>query len=222
MDLWDIFLSSKDLKVFKWKHYFPAYERHFARYRNRPVVMLEIGVAGGGSLQMWKRYLGPQAVIVGIDIKPACKAAEEDQIAVRIGSQADAGFLASVVAEFGPPDIVLDDGSHRMAHVRAAFDALYPAMARDGVYMVEDMMTAYDPAYGGGRGAPESFVEHAKSVVDAMNGAHWGEGEGFHARHTLSVHFYDGIVVFERGFYAGERSALKMGHRSAKDRWRLR
>jgi hypothetical protein len=34
--------------------YFDVYERHFERFRNRPVTMLEIGVAGGGSLAMWR------------------------------------------------------------------------------------------------------------------------------------------------------------------------
>jgi hypothetical protein len=60
---------------------------------------------------MWKRYFGPHATIIGIDINPKCKAYEEDQIAIRIGEQQDVTFLNSVLDEFGAPDIVLDDGS---------------------------------------------------------------------------------------------------------------
>ena len=44
-----------------------------------------------------------------------------------IGSQADAAFLESVVAEMGGLDVVLDDGSHRMEHIKASFDGAVPA-----------------------------------------------------------------------------------------------
>jgi hypothetical protein len=43
----------------KWKRYFPAYETHLRRYVNRPLTFLEIGVGGGGALQLWKRFFGP-------------------------------------------------------------------------------------------------------------------------------------------------------------------
>jgi len=80
MSLWAQYLSHAGRRVHKWKYYFTAYERHFARYVNRPATMIEIG-CGGGSLQMWKRYLGPHAQIVGIDISPWCADYAEDQIA---------------------------------------------------------------------------------------------------------------------------------------------
>ena len=51
-ELFDIF--SNDTNVHKWHHYFDIYERHFGRYRDRPIKMLEIGVFRGGSLRMWK------------------------------------------------------------------------------------------------------------------------------------------------------------------------
>src|SRR3954453_2454752 len=114
MSLWTQALNHRGRPLHKWTHYFPAYERHFARFVNRPVTFVEIGAGRGGSLQMWKQYLGPFAQIVGLDIRPECKDFEGDQIAVRIGDQADTAFLADVVEEFGLPDVVLDDGSHLM------------------------------------------------------------------------------------------------------------
>lgn len=53
--------------IHKWVHYFDIYERHFSRFRNRKMTILEIGVYQGGSLQMWKNYFGPQAEIYGVD-----------------------------------------------------------------------------------------------------------------------------------------------------------
>jgi hypothetical protein len=51
--------------VTKWRHYFEIYERHFAQYRGHPVRLVEFGVWHGGSLQLWRKYLGPAAHIVG-------------------------------------------------------------------------------------------------------------------------------------------------------------
>jgi cephalosporin hydroxylase len=152
MNLWSDFLTNNERLIHKWKHYFPIYERHFSRYVYRPLTFIEIGCGLGGSLQMWKRYFGPHVTIVGIDILPRCKEYEEDQIEVRIGSQQDASFLQSVLEEFGTPDIVLDDGSHMMSHVVATFQFLYPRVSHNGVYMVEDLHTAYWEEYEGALG----------------------------------------------------------------------
>ena len=201
MSLWSEFLTHQGRTIHKWKHYFPAYERHFSRFIDRPVTFLEIGCGLGGSLQMWKRYLGPHAQVVGIDIRPECADYQEDQIAVRIGDQSDPAFLSKIIEEFGQPDIVLDDGSHIMAHVCASFGYLYPRTAPDGVYLVEDLHTAYWDEYGGGVGRAGSFVELCKALIDELN-ADWSRGvltATAFTRSTQSMHFYDSIAVFERG-----------------------
>jgi hypothetical protein len=201
MSLWAEFLTNDKRPIHKWTHYFPIYEDHFARYVNRPMVFLEIGCGKGGSLQLWKRHLGPFAQIVGIDIVESCKAFEEDQIAVRIGTQADCGFLDGVLAEFGPPDVVLDDGSHVMSHIRASFAHLYPRMSPTGVYMVEDLHTAYIQEYEGGLRREGTFIEQCKGLIDELNADDAGEAlkPTAFTRSTLSMHFYEDVVVFERG-----------------------
>ena len=214
MSLWSDFLSNQDLLIHKWKHYFPIYERHLARFRNQDVLMFEVGVSHGGSLRMWKRWLGPHARIVGIDIDPRAKGAAEDQCDVRIGSQSDIGFMKSVVKEFGVPDIVLDDGSHVMKDVNATFDYLYPLVPKNGVYMVEDMHTAYWEEYGGALGKPDSFIERSKGLVDRLNADHARgaiKPDEFTAT-TQSICFYDSFVVFEKGGYTG-KSAPQVGRR---------
>jgi 23S rRNA U2552 (ribose-2'-O)-methylase RlmE/FtsJ len=119
MSLWSEFLTNEQRVIHKWKHYFPAYERHFGKFVNTDVVFIEIGCGQGGSLQMWKRFLGPHARIIGVDINPDCAAFKEDQIEIRIGHQSDAVLLESIVQEFGLPDVVLDDGSHVMSHIQS-------------------------------------------------------------------------------------------------------
>ena len=95
---------------------------------------------------------------------PSAASTRSPGIHVRIGDQADSAFLGSVLDEFGPPDAVLDDGSHVMQDVTASFHHLYPALADRGVYMVEDLHTAYWPRFGG-RLAARRSVRRAREVA---------------------------------------------------------
>jgi SAM-dependent methyltransferase len=165
------------------------------------MTFLEIGCGQGGSLQMWKRYFGPFAQIVGIDINDNCKDYEEDQIAVRIGDQKDINFLNTVLEEFGTPDVVLDDGSHIMEDLTSTFRHLYSRTAPNGIYMVEDLHTAYWDEYGGGVGNRDSFIEVSKLLIDELNADHARNkvpNTDF-TKTTLSMHFYDSVIAFERG-----------------------
>jgi hypothetical protein len=201
MSLWSDFLRNDQRIIHKWQHYFPIYERHFAKFVNQDVVFIEIGCGGGGSMQMWRRFLGPYARIIGLDNRPECINFVGDQISVRIGDQSDPSFLAEVVKEFGPPDIVLDDGSHIMDHVNASFKALYPEVSKNGVYAVEDLHTAYWSEFGGGLRRDGTFIEQCKSLIDEMNADHTRgavEPSAF-SKSTLSMHIYDSVIVFEKG-----------------------
>jgi SAM-dependent methyltransferase len=201
MTLWSDFLNNDGRLIHKWKHYFPVYERHFQDFVYKPVTFIEIGCGQGGSLLMWKRYFGPHARIIGIDINPECKKFEEDQIEVRIGSQQDEQFLQGVINEFGTPDIVLDDGSHVMSHMVASFQFFYPRMAKNGVYLVEDLHTAYWNEFQGGLRRANSFIELSKNGIDELNADHTRDAlpPTEFTRTTLAMHFYDSVVVFERG-----------------------
>jgi SAM-dependent methyltransferase len=210
--LWSDFLTNDKRIIHKWKHFFPIYERHFEGFVYKPVTFVEIGCGLGGSLQMWKRYFGPHARIVGIDVNPACKAFEEDQIEVRIGDQSDEKFLQSVIDEVGAPDIVLDDGSHMMSHITATFQFLYPRMTKNGIYLVEDLHSAYWDEFEGGLRKPSTFVELSKNLIDELNADHTRNAlpATDFTKTTLSMHFYDSVVVFERGVHT-KKLALEMG-----------
>ena len=218
MSLWSEFSGNGyGRSAYKGSHYFTAYERHLARFCGLSVTMIEIGVFQGGSLEMWKRYLGPSAQIVGIDIDPACKAYEEPQVAVRIGDQGDPAFLQEVVDEFGPIDIVLDDGSHRGPDIATSFEVIYPQLQHNGVYIVEDAATSYMPSYGGGLNRPGTFLESVKARVDELHADYSPEIETTpFSQMTLSMHVYQNLVAFERGRHV-DRRAIK----TVPDRRRL-
>ncbi len=117
--------------------YLRHYEEWLAPLRNERFNLIEIGVFGGASVAMWREFF-PNATIIGVDIDKRGVAYASDRIHIRIGSQADPGFLHQVVTEF-PPTVIIDDGSHRSDHNIFTFERLFPALIAGGWYIVEDL-----------------------------------------------------------------------------------
>jgi hypothetical protein len=206
----EYFEANEGRLIHKWMHYFEIYHRHFERFRHRAVTVLEFGVYHGGSLQMWKHYFGPEARIVGVDINPACKELEEDQIEV------DRDFLAALRERLGPVEIVIDDGGHTMAQQIATFESLFPAVRNGGVYLVEDLHTSYWEEYGGGYRAPGTFIEYAKDLVDQMHGWHRREEPRpvtDYTRQIRGMHVYDSVIVLDKADVP-DPDVRKTGHES--------
>lgn len=195
------FLANPGRLIHKWMHYFDIYHHHFERFRGRPVTIVEFGVYHGGSLQMWKHYFGAGARIVGVDVNPACKTLEEDQIEVVIGDQEDRAFLAGLREQLGPADIVIDDGGHTMAQQLATFEEMFSAVRAGGLYLVEDLHTSYWEEYGGGYGAEGTFIEHAKGLIDQLHAWHRREEPppvtGY-TRQIRGMHVYDSVIVLDK------------------------
>ena len=145
--------------VWKWDHYFEIYDRHFRRFVDRPVSLLEIGVYSGGSLEMWRAYLGPLARVYGVDIHPDCKAYEKPGVEIFIGDQGDPGFWREFKAAVPPLDVVIDDGSHKARNQIMTLEALLPHINPGGVYLCEDI-----------HGYPDNrFAEYVGILARALN-----------------------------------------------------
>jgi hypothetical protein len=187
----------------KWKHYFEIYDRHFARFRDREITLLEIGVAGGGSLDLWRRYFGPKARLIGLDINPDCKRFESTDTRIFIGSQGDAAYLEELAAKIGPIDILIDDGSHRFDHQLVTFRTLFKHIREDGIYACEDLHTSYAAEeFGGGVRKPGTYMEFLKELIDELNAWFWREGvetepQAF-ANAAHGMHFYPTLLVIEK------------------------
>ena len=105
------------------------------------VRLLEIGVWEGASLEMWAQWL-PSANIIGLDIDLSrFRFPRSERVHLRLGNASDPVFIAAMVEEFGPFDVVIDDGSHLLPDHVAAFTALWPHVQPRGYYIVEDMHT---------------------------------------------------------------------------------
>jgi hypothetical protein len=154
----------------KWTHYFPIYEAIFGPIRRKPLRILEIGIWHGASLKLWRKYFEhPDTVIIGVDVLPDCVRfdAPTEGIHIRIGSQADPAFLKRVVEEFGPFDLIMDDGSHHSSHIIESFNHLYVDGLKDtGIYFVEDLHANYWHPW---RDSRKSFLDVCKELLEHMH-----------------------------------------------------
>ena len=94
------------------------------------------GYRPGASLRMWADYF-PEAQVVGMDVNPAALISGE-RIFSRVGDQKNRGHLIMLAQEFGPFDLIVDDGDHSPAAQVLAAVTLHPFLADGGLYFIED------------------------------------------------------------------------------------
>jgi hypothetical protein len=188
--------------IHKWHHYFEIYHRHFAEFRGRSPVIVEIGVSHGGSLQMWHDYFGPGARIVGVDVDPRCRQFEDENTTILIGDQADRGFLADLRGRVPHIDILIDDGGHTMLQQIATFEELYPHIQPHGIYLCEDVHTSFWARWGGGYRREGTFLGYSKALIDRLHA--WYSEDSIRlcvdsfTKSTFALHFYDSVLVIEK------------------------
>jgi len=186
------------------------YNEVFAHLRDKQIRLLEIGVGGyeyektgGLSLKMWADYF-PYAEITGLDIHRK-SLSMPPRIKVVHGSQTDESLLATLTAERGPFDIIIDDGSHVVDHQISSFFFLYPKISPNGLYAIEDIQTSFSEALGGHADGADTVFTVASKIALSMH-----KLEGYRnlpeddrytelGRTTHSVSIYRNVVLFRRG-----------------------
>ena len=199
----NFFYSENHRFVYKWKHYLDHYHKHFSVYRDKallgqPIKMLEIGVFRGGSLQMWQDYFGTNLKLIGMDIEPYTKRYESENVFIEIGDQNDPHFLKYVIDKYGPFDIILDDGGHRMDQQITSLKILWDGVKCGGIYLCEDTHTSYWSEYGGSLHGPDTFMEFSKLWVDKLNFHHSRGSVKENDPTLLGIHYYDSMVFFDK------------------------
>jgi predicted O-methyltransferase YrrM len=112
--------------------------------------IFDLGIFKGGSVALYNELFSPKQ-LVAIEHATEPVAALNDYIASRnletvirtyYGTdQADAGALRRICHEnFGaaPLDLVVDDASHFYDQTKASFNALFPLLRPEGLYVIED------------------------------------------------------------------------------------
>lgn len=146
------------------------YEPFLRPMRFANVSVLEIGVLNGSSLAMWSEYF-TSGRIVAIDVEPSAKRFETGRARVEIADQGDIADLVRVATQYGPFDLVLDDGSHFWDHQITSFRYLLPFVKPGRFYILEDLDTSYGSYIAEYQhGATESAARFLQRMTDYMVG----------------------------------------------------
>lgn len=146
----------------------PIYEMFFSSMRNRTLCILEIGIGGGQSLPMWRQYF-PKSQIHALDIErygdPQLPGVTLHQV-----DQTDRDQLRSVGADFGPFDIIIDDGGHMMEQQQVSLGTLFSYIQPGGYYFIEDLHTSFWPfnSYEDLYGSPLDIDEERQNTTYLM------------------------------------------------------
>ena len=149
--LLEIHLNETTYLSDKWEHYFHQYNRYFQPYRNnKDIRLLEIGVQNGGSLQCWNEYFNNNPSIVGIDINPKTSFLEYERgIKNYVGDATDPEWTKIFLEKEEDFTIIIDDGSHLTKDIIKTFSLFFGKIKPGGIYVCEDLHTAYWSEYEG-------------------------------------------------------------------------
>ena len=116
------------------------YENEFQQYRDKPVRVLEIGIASGHSLLLWDRYFSNHTGIYGVDNyggNIVSTARETKNIFITI----DDAYAQRVVDSLPKFDIIIDDGPHTLESMVLCIDLYLPKLNKGGVLVIEDVQS---------------------------------------------------------------------------------
>ena len=171
--------------IWKWRHYFDIYHRHFQQFVGREVHVVEIGIYSGGSLPMWRTYFGDRCHVYGIDIEEACRAYANEHTSIFIGDQADRAFWRAFRQSVPHVDIVIDDGGHLPNQQQVTIEELLPHLGPGGVYLCEDVQGFSNPFLGFVTGLAHVLNTDTREPLPVQQSVN-------------SVHLYPFVVVVEK------------------------
>ena len=140
--------SDKGVTVFPFHGYSVHYAKLLERFKDRSINILEIGLArrtdrqGIGitcpSLSMWLEYF-PKANVYGLDIDDF-SSVDLPRTQIFRGDQGNPKDLLKIVEQCPQFDIIIDDGSHASYHQQVSLKTLFPFVASNGLYFIEDLL----------------------------------------------------------------------------------
>ena len=184
-------LGIKDTDKY-WTHgYTHKYDFHLSHLRGSRINLLELGVSHGCSLVLWRKAF-PRAKLYGVDVGATRwqrRLRRQKATQVFVGNQADAEFLTNTVIPSGPFHVIIDDASHRPEDQLASFNCLWPHVAPNGFYVIEDMHGNYwDRKAKNGPLMMDQIKEFTEQLVGADN-----------PTKICAIHVYYNIVFIQKG-----------------------
>ena len=114
------------------------YEDAFAKYREKEISLLELGVNTGGSIKLWKEYFINSIDIVGIELLPYYLQEEFKDIE-GVTYYFENAYNKNITSKLQQFDIIIDDCAHYVDSQIEALDIYLPLLKEDGIYVIEDI-----------------------------------------------------------------------------------
>lgn len=161
------------LSLAKPDHYLSWYYQFLHHSVDAPIKLLELGIAEGSSLMMWREFFS-KAEITGLDLDPVDLDDDTGRIATYAGEQQDKALLDRIGRERAPEgfDVIIDDASHLGEFSKISFFHLFENHLKPGgLYFFEDWGTAYWDCYPDGRHSqpPSRRVPIREKLFSAMS-----------------------------------------------------
>lgn len=205
------YMSYNEFEKLMWesdKGYHHGYHRFYypilIRYQHQPLRFLEIGVADGASMNIWKTFFSRPNHIYGIGYKnqqTEYKQEVDNTMTLFMGDQSNKCFLKEFIRDSqGNFDIIVDDGSHIPSHMITSFEVLWETLKPGGYYIIEDIETSYwskkSSLYGYSLEKEGSVVDYFKKLTDEVNNE-------FRSRPTSQIgsisFMYNMIILQKKG-----------------------
>ncbi|WP_276373147.1 hypothetical protein [Chryseolinea sp. H1M3-3] len=149
--------------------YFPAYAELFSYLRDTECTFIETGILDGGSLFMWRSWLGDKARIIGVDLNPAAAKWNDHGFEIYIGDQGDPKFWQETLKKIGSFDVLLDDGGHQSFQQIVTVNEAIRVAKKRCVIVVEDTATSFMNDFSSH--GNHSFLEYSKAATDVLIGS---------------------------------------------------
>lgn len=183
--------------------YLHIYERLFSSLdQYQEIRILEIGVRGGNSINMWQERF-PNATVVGIDIAECdFDVLDPDRFIFYQADQRDTETLKEIGLKHKSYDLIIDDGSHLINDYIESFYVLYPFLRRNGFYVIEDLYNNYSEwnltRSTRPNGDGSAFNEFNNFITKGIH-----LGRNFDTRssnfNVFSIHQYPGLMILNKG-----------------------
>lgn len=117
--------------------YLETYDKLFEPFRDE-CTLLEIGLAGGDSIDLWDKYF-ENSTIIGVDITVVFQPkAYRNKVKIIQADATKPDFLEQI--EDGSLDLCIDDGDHLTNSQLETFRLLKPKMKPSAIYIIEDLL----------------------------------------------------------------------------------
>jgi hypothetical protein len=181
----------------KWGSYFQVYDQIFKKFKNKKIKFVEVGVANGGSLFIWKKYFAKNARIIGVDFNPKAKALEKYGFEIFIGNQSDKNFWKSFYRKVGKIDILLDDGGHKNLQQISTVHYSFQNINNNGLIVVEDTCTSYMKKEFNNP-SRFSFINYCNLIIESIHRrcSVLNKSLNSYSKKIFSINFFESITVF--------------------------